>query len=193
MGLNFAGVFKTPAIFFCRNNGYAISVPLERQTASESIAIKAKAYGIAGVRVDGNDVLAVVKATREAAERGRRGEGATLIEAVTYRRGAHSSSDDPRMYRTDQEVETQTLRDPILRFRKYLEEKKLWNDQKESALEEEVKNEILAAVEEAEKFGNPPVESIFEDVFEELTPELKDQQEYLLDYLKRNPRSPEVK
>jgi pyruvate dehydrogenase E1 component subunit alpha len=193
VGLNFAGVFKTPAILFCRNNGYAISVPIERQTASESIAIKAKAYGIAGVRVDGNDVLAVVKATREAADRGRSGEGATLIEAVTYRRGAHSSSDDPRMYRTDEEVETQRLRDPIQRFKRYLEEKKLWNDQKDAELEEQVKEEILKAVEEAEKFGNPPVESMFEDVFAELTPELKDEQEYLLDYLHRYPRTTEVK
>lgn len=193
VGLNFAGVFKTPCIFFCRNNGYAISVPVERQTASESIAIKAIAYGIQGVRVDGNDVLAVVKATREAADRARRGEGATLIEAVTYRRGAHSSSDDPRMYRTDEEVQKQTLLDPIFRFRKYLEEKKLWDDQKESALQEKLKSEILSAVEEAEKFGPPPVESMFEDVFAELTPELKEQQEYLVEYLKRHPRSPEVK
>jgi len=193
VGLNFAGVFKTPAILFCRNNHYAISVPLERQTASESIAIKAKAYGITGVRVDGNDVLAVVKATREAAERGRKGDGATLIEAVTYRRGAHSSSDDPRMYRTDQEVENQTLLDPIARFRKYLEGKKLWNSQSDAELEEEVKSQIIAAVEAAEKFGNPPIESMFEDVFAELTPELKDQQEYLLDHRKRYPRTSEVK
>ncbi len=193
VGLNFAGVFKTPCIFFCRNNGYAISVPLSRQTASESIAIKAKAYGIEGVRVDGNDILAVIKATREAADRARRGDGATLIEAVTYRRGAHSSSDDPRMYRTDEEVERQTLLDPIFRFRKYLEEKKLWNDQKEDALQEEIKNEIITAVVESEKFGPPPVESMFEDVFAELTPELKEQQQYLVDHLKRNPRTPEVK
>jgi pyruvate dehydrogenase E1 component alpha subunit len=193
VGLNFAGVFKTPAILFCRNNYYAISVPLDRQTASESIAIKAKSYGIAGVRVDGNDILAVVKATKEAAARARKGDGATLIEAVTYRRGAHSSSDDPRMYRTDQEVEKQTLLDPIARFRKYLEEKKLWDDQQEATLQEELKNEILSAVEEAEKFGNPPVESMFEDVFAELTPELRDQQEYLLDYLRRYPRKSEVK
>ncbi len=193
VGLNFAGVFKTPCIFFCRNNGYAISVPLSGQTASESIAIKAKAYGIEGVRVDGNDLLAVIKATRNAAERARSGGGATLIEAVTYRRGAHSSSDDPRMYRSDEEVELQTRLDPIVRFRKYIEEKNLWDDQKEKALQEETKNAILAAVEEAEKFGLPPVTSVFEDVFEELTPELKEQQEYLLDYLKRNPRSGEVK
>lgn len=193
VGLNFAGVFKTPAILFCRNNGYAISVPLHRQTASESIAIKAKAYGIAGVRVDGNDVLAVIKATKEAADRARRGDGATLIEAVTYRRGAHSSSDDPRMYRTDDEVTRQTQLDPIYRFRKYLEEKKIWDDRKEEALQDALKHEILSAVEEAEKFGPPPIESLFEDVFAELTPELKEQQQYMVEYLKRHPRSSEVK
>jgi pyruvate dehydrogenase E1 component subunit alpha len=193
VGLNFAGVFKTPCVFFCRNNGYAISVPLSLQTASESIAIKAKAYGIDGVRVDGNDILAVVKATKEAVARARKGDGATLIEAVTYRRGAHSSSDDPRMYRTDDEVQRQTQLDPIFRFRKYLEEKQLWDDQKEDALQEEVKNEVIAAVNESETFGPPPIESLFEDVFVELTPELKEQQEYLVNYLQRHPRTPEVK
>jgi TPP-dependent pyruvate/acetoin dehydrogenase alpha subunit len=116
-----------------------------------------------------------------------------LIEAVTYRRGAHSSSDDPRMYRTDEEVARQTQLDPIFRFRKYLEEKKLWNDQKEDALQEEIKDEINSAIVESEKFGPPPIESLFEDVFAELTPELKEQQEYLVDYLKRHPRFPEVK
>ena len=105
VGMNFAGVFKTPCILVCRNNGYAISVPRSRQTASESIAVKAKAYGFPGVRVDGNDILAVIKATQDAANRARSGEGPTLIEAVTYRQGAHSSSDDPRAYRPDDEHE----------------------------------------------------------------------------------------
>jgi pyruvate dehydrogenase E1 component alpha subunit len=193
VGCNFAGVFKTPTILFCRNNGYAISVPRERQTASESIAIKAKAYGFPGVRVDGNDILAVIKATREAADRARKGEGPTLIEAVTYRQGAHSSSDDPRMYRTDDEVAKFQKIDPIARFRHYLQERKLWDDKREDALQEQVKLEILDAVAEAEKFGMPPTETIFEDVFAELPPHLREQEQYLLDYLKRNPRAAEVK
>jgi 2-oxoisovalerate dehydrogenase E1 component alpha subunit len=193
VGMNFAGVFKAPCILVCRNNGYAISVPRSRQTASETIAIKAKAYGFPGVRVDGNDILAVIKATREAADRARAGDGPTLIEAVTYRIGAHSSSDDPRAYRPDEEVDTQVGRDPIVRFRKYLEERKLWDASREEALQDQTKNEILDAITEAEKFGNPPVESLFDDVFESVPNHLREQREYLLDYLKRNPRSGEVK
>lgn len=192
VGLNFAGVFKTPNIFICRNNGYAISVPRSRQTASESIAIKAKAYGIAGVLVDGNDILAVIQATREAADRARKGEGPTLIECVTYRQGAHSSSDDPRAYRPDDEYEQSVQGDPIVRFRKYLEERKLWDASREQALQEEVKQEILNAVAEAEKNGPPPVESMFEDVFAELTPNLQEQKQYLLEYRKRHPSTSEV-
>ncbi len=187
VGMNFAGVFKAPCIFVCRNNGYAISVPRSRQTASESIAIKAKAYGFPGVRVDGNDILAVIRATREAADRARKGEGPTLIEAVTYRQGAHSSSDDPRAYRPDEELEQSVQGDPIVRFRKYLEEKKLWETSQEAALQEEVKQEILNAVAEAEKYGPPPVETLFEDVFAEIPPNLREQKEYLLEYRKRNP------
>lgn len=187
VGMNFAGVFKAPCIFICRNNGYAISVPRSRQTASESIAIKAKAYGFPGVLVDGNDILAVIRATREAADRARKGEGPTLIEAVTYRQGAHSSSDDPRAYRPDEELEQSVQGDPIIRFRKYLEEKKLWDASREEALQEEVKQEILNAVAEAEKYGPPPIETLFEDVFAEIPPNLQEQKEYLLEYRKRNP------
>jgi 2-oxoisovalerate dehydrogenase E1 component alpha subunit len=193
VGLNFAGVFKAPVIFVCRNNGYAISVPISGQTASESIAIKAKAYGFPGVRVDGNDILAIIKATREAAARARSGEGPTLIEAVTYRVGAHSSSDDPRMYRSEDEVEKAKSMDPIHRFRRYLEERKLWDEARENALQEKVKEDILTAVAEAEKFGLPPLESMFQDVFHEMIPSLREQEEYLMDYRKRNPANPEVK
>jgi TPP-dependent pyruvate/acetoin dehydrogenase alpha subunit len=191
--MNFAGVFKTPCILLCRNNGYAISTSSLRQTASETIAVKARAYGLPGVRVDGNDVFAVIKATREAADRARAGEGATLIEAVTYRQGAHSSSDDPRAYRPDDEVEKNLQRDPIVRLRRYLESRKLWDAAREEALQEQVKQEILDAVAHAEKFGAPPVESLFDDVFAELTPALREQKESLLDYRKRNPQSSEVK
>lgn len=192
VGANFAGVFKAPVILFCRNNGYAISVPASRQTASDGIAIKAKAYGFPGVRVDGNDIFAVIKATREAAERARAGEGPTLIEAMTYRRGAHSSSDDPRAYRSDAEVEEFARRDPLVRFRRFLEERKLWSTAQEESLLEQVKDEIVRTVKEAEAFGPPPVESLFEDVYSELTPQLREQRDALLEYLKRNPRSGEV-
>jgi pyruvate dehydrogenase E1 component alpha subunit len=189
VGMNFAGVFKAPVILFCRNNGYAISVPTSRQTASETIAIKARAYGFPGVRVDGNDILAVIKATRDAADRARSGEGPTLIEAVTYRIGAHSSSDDPRMYRPDEELEQFSRMDPIVRFRRYLEEKKLWDASKDEQLQLQVKEEIIRAVTEAEKFGPPPLESMFEDVYAELPPHLIEQRASLLDYRQRHPHT----
>jgi len=118
---NFAGVWKTPVVFFCQNNQYAISVPLAKQTAAPTIAVKALGYGFPGVRVDGNDVLASYVVTREAVRRARRGEGPTLIEAVTYRRGPHSTADDPTRYRTDEELKTWEALDPIARFEKYLE------------------------------------------------------------------------
>lgn len=193
VGMNFAGVYKAPVVFVCRNNGYAISTSREMQTASESIAIKATAYGFPGVRVDGNDILAVIKTAREAVNRARAGDGPTLLECVTYRQGAHSSSDDPRMYRNEEEVNRFLRLDPIARFRRYLEERKIWDAAKDDALVEETKKEILSAIEEAEKFGPPPVESLFEDVFAEIPPHLQEQKEYLLAYLKRNPRAAEVK
>src|SRR5207302_7657569 len=118
-GLNFAGVYKSPVIFFCENNGWAISLPVSKQTASKTIAIKGEAYGMPGVRVDGNDVLAVWKAMRDARERAVRGDGPTLIEAVTYRLSGHSSSDDPRRYRSEQECEAWGKHDPVLRLQKY--------------------------------------------------------------------------
>ena len=193
VGANFAGVFQVPCVLFCRNNGYAISVPISRQTASESIAIKAKAYGFPGVRVDGNDIFAVIQATREAVERARSGGGPTLIEAVTYRQGAHSSSDDPRAYRVDDEVAKFVQNDPIARFRRYLTERNLWDDAREDALQTQLKEEILSAVEEAEKFGPPPLESIFEDVFEQMPENLKEQMHSQADYIKRHPERGEVK
>ena len=116
---NFAGVFKAPIIFVCENNGWAISLPSSRQTASHSFAEKAEAYGFSGVRVDGNDVLAVYKAGQDAVDRARRGEGPTMIECLTYRMGPHSTSDDPNRYRTKEEIEDWKRKDPIERFRSY--------------------------------------------------------------------------
>jgi 2-oxoisovalerate dehydrogenase E1 component alpha subunit len=165
VGLNFAGVYKTPCIFFCRNNGWSISVPTERQTASESIAIKAEAYGIAGVQCDGNDVFAVYRTVREALERARRGEGATLIEALTYRVGAHSTSDDPRGYRKEAEVEPWRSKDPLPRFRQVLEARGLWSAAEEQEAIETIEADIKRAVEAAEKKGPPSLESMFDDVY----------------------------
>jgi 2-oxoisovalerate dehydrogenase E1 component alpha subunit len=174
-GMNFAGVFASPCIFVCENNGWAISCPLEGQTASASIACKAEAYGMPGVRVDGNDVLAVYAATKAAADRARSGGGPTLIETVTFRMGPHSSSDDPTRYRRPDLVEEWVRRDPLPRFRQYLELQDLWDEKQEKALRAEIKAEIQAAIEAAEKVGPPPLSSMFDDVYAELTPALKEQ------------------
>jgi len=175
VGLNFAGVFKVPTIFFCKNNQWAISVPLSRQTASRNLAIKALAYGIAGVRVDGNDLLAVIAVTREAVERARQGEGATLIEAVTYRMGAHSTSDDPRIYANQAKADQWKPKDPLHRFQRYLESKGIWNPKLEEELTQKITQEIGQALQEAEALPPPPVESLFDDVYEKVPSFLSEQ------------------
>jgi pyruvate dehydrogenase E1 component alpha subunit len=144
--INFAGVWAAPVVFVCQNNGWAISLPRHEQTASATLAQKAIAYGVAGLQVDGNDVLAVYRATAEALDRARRGGGPTLIEAVTYRLLQHTTSDDPKKYRTDEEVEAWRRRDPIPRFRAYLEKKGAWDEARERAMGEEIKAEVDAAV-----------------------------------------------
>ena len=118
--MNFAGVFKAPVIFLCQNNHWAISVPLAKQTAG-SIAERAQGYGFPGIRIDGNDVLGVLAAVRGAAERARRGDGPYLIEAMTYRMGAHTTSDDPSRYRTETELQAWSVKDPVGRYRAWLE------------------------------------------------------------------------
>jgi pyruvate dehydrogenase E1 component alpha subunit len=168
VGMNFAGVYKTPTVFLCQNNHWAISVPVERQTASETIAIKAQAYGFEGVRVDGNDILAVYRTTKEAVEKARKGGGPTLIEAVTYRMGPHSSSDDPKRYRDETEFEEWQKRDPLVRFRKYLEKKRMWTADDEKKAQEDVNRELDEAVAYAEKLPKPALETLFTDVYEEM-------------------------
>lgn len=170
--LNFAAVFKTPTVFFCRNNGYAISLPVTKQTATESLAIKATAYNMEGVRVDGNDVLAVYQATRRALEKARSGRGPTLIEAVTYRIGAHSTSDDPARYRDEREVEFMRSKDPIDRFRRYLQERGFWTEEDESDARRSMHDQIKEAIGRAEKVPHPGVRSLFEDVYRAQTQNL---------------------
>ena len=174
-GMNFAGVFKTPTIFFCQNNHWAISVPFEHQTASQTIAIKAQAYGFEGVRVDGNDILAVYRTTKEAVDKARKGGGPTLIEAVTYRMGPHSSSDDPKRYRSDEELAEWQKRDPITRLRMYLEKKKMWTEADEKRAQEETNREIEEAVQHAEKLPKPALETLFTDVYAEMPWNLQEQ------------------
>jgi len=167
-GMNFAGVFRAPVIFFCQNNGYAISLPTSRQTAAETLAQKGMAYGVPAERVDGNDVLAVFSVTLRAAKRARMGEGPTFIEALTYRLGPHSSSDDPKKYRKDEEVDYWKKRDPIKRLGLYLSKNGILDDKERKKLEEEVETEVREAVRAAESTPKPPVESIFEDVYAEM-------------------------
>ena len=170
--LNFAAVFKTPTVFFCRNNGYAISLPVSQQTATESLAIKADAYNMEGVRVDGNDVLAVHSATKRALEKARAGGGPTLIEAVTYRMGAHSTSDDPSRYRDPREVELMRSKDPIKRFEQHLRGLGVWSDEDEADARRAAHEQVKEAIARAEKVPHPDVRSLFEDVYSEKTREL---------------------
>jgi pyruvate dehydrogenase E1 component subunit alpha len=175
---NFAGVFKLPIVFFCQNNQWAISVPLSMQTASESIAIKALAYGFPGVRVDGNDLLAVVAATREAVERARSGGGPTLVEAVTFRMGGHSSSDDPTRYREAALVGHWERRDPLARLRAWLTATGALAAGEEERWTQEQNDEIGAAITEAESFPPPPIESMFADVYKDMPRHLSEQMRY---------------
>ena len=175
---NFAGVFKLPIVFFCQNNQWAISVPLSMQTASESIAIKASAYGFPGVRVDGNDLLAVVAATREAVERARGGGGPTLVEAVTFRMGGHSSSDDPTRYREGALVGYWEKRDPLARLRAWLTATAALATGEEERWTQEMNDEIGAAITEAETFPPPPIESMFADVYKDMPRQLAEQMRY---------------
>jgi len=167
-GLNFAGVDKAPAIFVCENNGWAISLPVSKQTAAETMAQKAIAYGMPGVRVDGNDLLAVYKATKEARERAVAGDGPTFLELVTYRLGGHSSSDDPTRYRPDAELSEHKKRDPIERFRAYLEGRGLWDGDKEEAAWKTCRDAVNAAIQENERIPKPELETLFSDVYAEM-------------------------
>jgi 2-oxoisovalerate dehydrogenase E1 component alpha subunit len=179
-GLNFAGVYRTPTVLLCRNNSWAISLPANEQTASDGFAQKAIAYGIEGVRCDGNDALAVYTTVREATERAQRGEGPTLVEMITYRLGGHSTSDDPKRYRTPEEVELWAARDPLTRMRRHLMGRDLWDDKQETRTRTRFETELGEAIERAEAKGPPDLASLFEDVFAELPWHLREQREALL-------------
>ena len=174
-GLNLAGVLRTPTIFYCENNQYALSVPLRKQTASASIAAKAAAYGITGLQIDGNDVLAVYTAVRDAVTQARNGGGPTLLEAITYRQGLHSSSDEPYLYRTAQEEQSWRANDPITRCRLFLQREGWWSAEWEDAIQREQLAGLRLAIAEAEQQPPPAPESLFEDVWAEMTPRLRAQ------------------
>jgi len=164
-GLNFAGVLKVPVVFFCNNNGWATSVPLRKQTAGPNIARRADSYGFPGIAVDGNDVLAVYKSTRDAVARARRGEGPTLIEAHTIRMMPHSSADDHSRYRSREELETERRLDPIPRFRDYLLFNELLDEEDDRALWAQAEAEMEEAISYADSAPLPAPESALERLY----------------------------
>ncbi len=173
--MTFAGLYRVPAVIVCQNNHWSISVPTHKQTASRTLAIKGRAYGVPSVRVDGNDLLAVYTVLTEAVVRAREGKGATFVEALTYRIGAHSTSDDPTRYRSEAEVETWRKKDPLDRLRKHLVFLGLVDDGSDAALEEELTARINEAVKLVEEMPPPPRTALFDDVYAELPWHLKEQ------------------
>lgn len=170
--LNFAGVWKVPVIFIVQNNQYAISVPFNRQTASEGIAIKSLAYGMPGVQVDGNDYFAMYKVLEESRKHCAQGKGPVLIEAVTYRKGAHTTSDDPTKYRTKEEEQKWEKTDPLKRFQQFLVSKGLWKVEEEDKLIEQYKEEIDRIFVEAENYPDYPLDDVFKYMYAEIPPDL---------------------
>lgn len=179
-GMNLAGVWKAPIVYICQNNQWAISVPAEKQTASETFAMKADAYGMPGLRVDGNDVLACYVATKMAADRARRGEGPTFIECLTYRLGGHSSSDDPTKYRDESIAKEWEKRDPLLRHRVWLVDRGEWSDEQQETFLDHAGKIITEAIAEVEVAPAPATETLFTDVWAEMPALLKDQRDRCL-------------
>ena len=167
--MNFAGVYRIPVVFLCQNNGWAISMPRSHQTASETIAQKAVAYGFPGVVVDGNDVLAVEEVVTEAVARARGGDGPTLIEALTYRIHGHTTADDHGRYREEEEVTSWRERDPLERVRLWLDKQGAWDEGWQAALEDRASNRIEAAVAEAESIESFTAVEIFDATYQEPT------------------------
>lgn len=171
--MNFASVFQTPTVFFCQNNQWAISTPRESQMQCETVAQRAIAYGMPTIQVDGNDLLAVYKASTDAIERARAGGGPSFIEAVTYRLADHTTADDARRYRDQNEVDAWASKDPVIRLRKYLTSKGLWDDAKQATLDETAKQNASDVVKMAEGIAKPAKSDIFDYTYANITPELE--------------------
>ena len=177
--MNFASAFQTPTVFICQNNQWAISTPREQQMNSETLAQKAIAYGMPSVQVDGNDLFAVFKAAREAIERARAGGGPSFIECVTYRLADHTTADDARRYRDSKEVEAWMGKDPLIRLRKYLTDKGLWNDEQQAAAQSRAEAIVAEVVKTAEGIEKPTTDDIFDYTFATLPAELERQKRTL--------------
>ena len=167
--LNMAGIYRLPMVAICQNNQWAISVSRKSQTATKTLAQKALAFGIKGIQVDGNDVLAVYQATTEALARARSGGGATFIECETYRMSDHTTADDARRYRDPAELEGWRAKDPLLRMRRFLELRGLWNDSEQTALTKSLQQSVDLAVAEAEAIAAPEAEEMFRYTCHELS------------------------
>ncbi len=178
--MNFAGVFQVPLVFVVLNNQWAISVPRSRQTRARTLAQKATAYGFPGVQVDGNDLLAVYAATKAAVDRARQGGGPTLVETVTYRLSMHTTADDPTKYRDEDEVKAWEAKEPLPRFRRYVESKGVVDERSHAEMEAEVDAEIRAAIERAEARMRPNLLDVFDHVYAERSPHLEKQREELV-------------
>jgi pyruvate dehydrogenase E1 component alpha subunit len=187
--LNFASVYQVPLVMVVQNNHWAISLPRHRQTASQTIAQKAVAYGMDAIQIDGNDILAAVVAGREAVERARNHNQPMLIEAVTYRMTMHTTADDPKKYRDEAEVKAWEARDPLTRFRTYLKNKGLLDAKVEQVIDEEIRKEIDAGVAGYEKYVADPYD-MFRHMYAEMTPELKKQMAELREHLDGQPPAP---
>ncbi|MCH4562766.1 MULTISPECIES: thiamine pyrophosphate-dependent dehydrogenase E1 component subunit alpha [Halomonas] len=185
--LNMAAVHKVPVIFFCRNNGYAISTPAVEQFAADGVAPRAFGYRMHVIRVDGNDILAVYQATREARRIAVEDNQPVLIEAMTYRLAAHSSSDDPSGYRSKKEEEAWREKDPILRMRHWLNDRDWWSEDEEKELQERLRREVLETMKRAEKRPPPPLDSLVTDVYADVTPALQRQLDHLKTHIRQYP------
>jgi pyruvate dehydrogenase E1 component alpha subunit len=177
--LNFANVFKVPAVFVCQNNQWAISVPVAKQTAAQTLAQKAIASGMEGIKVDGNDVFALYAAADYAIQKARQGKGPTLIEMFTYRIANHTTADDATKYRDEKEVKTWEKKDPIDRLKKYMIKMKLWTEKDDEKMLKEIEQYIEKEVAKAESMSPPKVEDIFKFMYAEMPQNLREQLEYM--------------
>lgn len=184
--MNFAGVYKAPVVFICQNNQYAISTPREKQSASETLAQKAIAYGFKGMQVDGNDAFAVYKETAEAVKNAKAGKGPTLIECVTYRLADHTTADDATRYRSAKELGYWKKKDPIDRLRKYMVSIKIWDQKRDNELKKKVTQQIEGIVKKAESVQSPEVEDMFKYMYKEMPWFLEEQLDELKNSVKRN-------
>ncbi len=187
--INMAGVYKVPVIYFCRNNGYAISTPSSEQFAGDGIAPRAIAYGLKAIRVDGNDVLAVLKATQEARRMAVEENQPVLIEAMTYRLGAHSTSDDPSGYRSKKEEEKWQEKDPVLRFKNWIINQGWWTEEQDAAEMDVKRKNVMAAMKEAEKVSAPHLNDLITDVYDNPPPMLQKQLDDLKAHIRKYPEA----